>query len=183
MDSAYNVRVDAATEMVAVFYEREKRRRRKPAVPSIRVTGPSIGTWKRMDVEIEWGFQPGTEKSDFDGRLETHVAMIGPVTPLADDKGTTVTDGNAWQSRAAGDAHDGGIVVPVLYAPDSRPGLDSRVTVWTKTGGFTFRISDLDNGSILIPATAFSSRRPAADKRPGNSPRNWRPRTSRAFAR
>ena len=44
-----------------------------------------------------------------------------------------------------------GIVVPLLYAPDSRPGLDSRITVWTKTGGFTFRISDLEKGSILIP--------------------------------
>jgi hypothetical protein len=29
--------------------------------------------------------------------------------------------------------------------------LDSRVTVWTKAAGFTFRISDLENGSILIP--------------------------------
>ena len=38
-------------------------------MPSISVTGPNLGTWKRMDVEIEWGFQPGTEKSDFDGRL------------------------------------------------------------------------------------------------------------------
>ena len=151
MDSAYSVRVDAATEMVAVFCEDGKTPGGvKPAVPSIRVIGPSVGAWKRMDVEIEWGFQAGTEKTDFDGRLESHVAMVGPVSPLADDKGTTVTGAHAWQSRAAGDARRG-IVVPLLYAPDSRPGLDSRVTVWTKTAGFTFRVRDLENGPILIP--------------------------------
>ncbi|MCX7425260.1 MAG: hypothetical protein NTW96_06500, partial [Planctomycetia bacterium] len=90
------------------------------------------------------------EKTDFDGRLESHVAVLGPVSPLTDDKGTTVTGPNAWQSRAAGDARRG-IVVPALYAPDSRPGLDSRVTVWTKTTGFTVRLRDLDDGPILIP--------------------------------
>ena len=91
-------------------------------------------------MEIEWGFQAGTEKTDFDGRLESYVAMVGPVSPLADDKGTTVTGAQRWQSRAAGDARRG-IVVPLLYAPGGRPGLDSRVTVWTKTAGFTFRAS------------------------------------------
>ena len=148
MDSSYSGRVDAATEMVAVFYEDSKSG--ITAIPNIRVLGPSIGVWKRMDVEIEWGFQAGTEKSEFNGWLESHVAMTGPVAPLADDKGTKVTGGNKWQSRAAGDSRRG-IVIPLLYAPNSRPGLDSRVTVWTKTAGFTFRISDLENGSILIP--------------------------------
>ena len=153
MDTSYNNRVDAATEMVAVFYKNGKiEGNAASAAPSIRVTGPNIGTWKRMDVEIEWGFRPGTEKSDFDGRLESQVAITGPVAPLADDKGTTISAGRTWQSRAAeGDATRRGIVVPLLYAPESRPGLDSRITVWTKSGGFTFRISDLEKGSILIP--------------------------------
>jgi hypothetical protein len=151
MDWAYNVRVDAATEMVAVFREDAKTSGgAEAAVPSIRVIGPSMGQWKRIDLEIEWGFQAGTEKTDFDGRLESHVAIVGPVLPLTDDKGTTVTGPNAWQSRAAGDARRG-IVVPALYAPDSRPGLDSRITVWTKTTGFTVRLRDLDDGPILIP--------------------------------
>jgi hypothetical protein len=166
MDSSYSGRVDAATEMVAVFYEDNKSG--ITAIPNIRVIGPSIGVWKRMDVEIEWGFQEGTEKLEFDGWLESYVAMTGPVAPLADDKGTKAMGGNKWQSlscfdthseffvktrrqsRAAGDSRRG-IVIPVLYAPSSRPGLDSRVTVWTKAAGFTFRISDLENGSILIP--------------------------------
>jgi len=151
MDWAYNIQVDSATEMVAVFYEEGKTQGGvKSAVPSIRVIGPSVGEWKRMDLEIEWGFQTGTEKTDFDGRLESHVAMVGSVSPLADDKGTTVTGAHTWQSRAAGDARRG-VVVPLLYAPSSRPGLDSRLTVWTKTTGFTLRLRDLEDGPILIP--------------------------------
>jgi len=152
MDSAYSAHVDAATEMVAVFCDRDKMPGNAAQVtPSIQVTGSNTGTWKRMDVEIEWGFQPGTEKSDFDGRLETSVAIAGPVAPLAEDKGLTVTDGCTWQSRATGDAIRRGIVVPLLYAAGSRPGLDGRITVWTKTTGFTVRVSDLESGSILIP--------------------------------
>ena len=148
MDAAYSARVAAATEMVAVFCE-DGKSGVESAVPSIRVVGPSIGVWKRMDVEIEWGFLAGTKKN-FDGRLEPDVAMIGSVRPLAEDLGTTVTGGHRWQSRVAGDTRRG-IVVPLLYAPKSRPGLDSRITVWSQTTGFTFRVSDLDNGPILIP--------------------------------
>ena len=145
MDSAYSARVPAATEMVAVFSEDAK-----SAIPTIRVVGPSLGAWKRMDVEIEWGFQAGTEQRDFDGRLEPSVAILGPVSPLAHDRGTTLTGEHRWQSRAAGDARRG-IVVPLLYAPRSCPGVDSRVTVWGKSGGFTFRVADLEKNSILIP--------------------------------
>ncbi|MBN1342406.1 MAG: hypothetical protein JXQ73_06985 [Phycisphaerae bacterium] len=152
MDFAYSARVDAATEMVAVFYDKDKMPGNAPqAIPSIQVTGSNVGTWKRMDVEIEWGFQPGTEKSDFDGWVEPSLAVIGPVAPLSGDNGLNVTDGCKWQSRPAAGGTRRGIVVPLLYAPDSRPGLDSRITVWTKTAGFTFRVSDLESGPILIP--------------------------------
>jgi hypothetical protein len=44
------------------------------------------------------------------------------------------------------------VVVPLLYAPDARPALDSRITVWTKDGGFTFRPLDVEKGPMLIPA-------------------------------
>jgi hypothetical protein len=170
MDSAYNVRVDAATEMVAVFCEAGKTPAGvKAAVPTIRVIGPSVGEWKRIDLEMEWGFQPGTEKTDFDSRLEPYMAMIGPVSPLAGDKGTAVNGAGAWQSRMSGGLsrlssdENGtvpfrstgnarrGVVVPLLYAPNSRPGLDSRITVWTKKAGFTVRLRDLEDGPVLIP--------------------------------
>lgn len=145
MDSAYNVRVPAAAEMTAVFYDGEK-----TAVPDIHIVGPSIGLWKRMDVEIEWGFQPGTEQKDFDARIEPYIAKIGPLTSLAEDSGTIITGKLKWQSRVVNESRRG-VVIPLLYAPDSCPGLDSRITVWNKKSGFTFRISDLDKGPIYIP--------------------------------
>jgi len=151
MDSAYNARVEAATETVAVFYADTTSPAGSPrTVPSIHVTGPSVGEWKRMDLEVEWGFQPGTERRDLDGRLESHVALLGSVSPLADDRGTTVTAADRWKSRAAGDVRRG-IAIPVLYAPQARRGLDSRITIWTATTGFTFRLADLEQGPILIP--------------------------------
>jgi hypothetical protein len=103
MDSAYNVRVDAATEMVAVFCEAGKTPAGvKAAVPTIRVIGPSVGEWKRIDLEMEWGFQPGTEKTDFDSRLEPYMAMIGPVSPLAGDKGTAVNGAGDFRPTKMG---------------------------------------------------------------------------------
>jgi hypothetical protein len=152
MDFSYNNRVDAATEMIAVFCDQGKTPHSSDsAVPSIRVTGPNLGAWKRMDVEIEWGFQPETEKAGFDGRLESFVALAGPVAPLAGDRGTATIGGSKWESRNKRGVKRRGIVVPLLYAPGSCPGLASRVTVWTKASGFTFRVSDLESGSILIP--------------------------------
>ena len=152
MDAAYNARVDAATEMIAVFCGGATAQGNiKTPVPTIRVTSSDVGTWQRMDVEIEWGFQERAADRDFDGRIEAHVGLIGAVSPLTGDKGITINGPHAWQSRAgAGDTRRG-IVVPLLYAPTARPALDTRVTIWTKTTGFTFRPKDLDNGPILIP--------------------------------
>lgn len=166
----------SATEMVAVFCEDEKTSTGGHApVPSIRLISPTVGTWKRMDVEIEWGFQSGAEEAEFDGRLESDLSLIGRVSPLAGDRGTTVTGPHAWQSRPADDGRRG-IVLPLLYVPSDRrvldsprvtasvlfdttgpgpevpaPTLDSRVTVWTKTGGVTFRPVDVEKGPVLIP--------------------------------
>ena len=152
MDSAYNVRIDAATEMVAVFCEKKTTRNGvQPAVPSIRVVSPTIGVWKRMDLEIEWGFQAGTEKTDINGRVESHLGIIGSVSPLPGDKRTKVKGAHSWQSPGARNTRGArrGIVVPLLCASGGRPALDSRVTVWTRTGSFTFRVQDLETSPIL----------------------------------
>lgn len=147
MDSSYSARVPAATEMVAVFVDGDASKV-KSATPRLRVAGPDLGAWKRTDIEIEWGFDAKTKYWDFDGRLEPYMARLGPITHLAGDD-ATVVDGKGWRSRPTDDPRRG-IVVPLLYAPDSRPGLDSRITVWSKGGGFTFRLTDLDKGPILI---------------------------------
>ena len=145
MDFCYSVQVAAATEMVAVFCEDGK-----SAVPAIRMISPRLGVWKRVDLEIEWGFQPGREKQDFDGRLEASVGIIGAVTPLAGDKRTKVKDAQSWQSRGASGTRRG-IVVPLLGTAGEQLALDTRVTVWRGTNGFTFRTRDLESGPMLIP--------------------------------
>jgi len=166
----------SATEMVAVFGEdRENRDRGRLPVPDIRLISPTAGTWKRLDVEIEWGFQPGSEKADLDGRIEADLGLVGPISPLAGDGGTTAAGPHAWRSRAAGVGRRG-IVLPLAYLPGDRrvletpavtasilfdttgpgpavpdPVLDSRVTLWTKEGGVTFRPIDVEKGPVLIP--------------------------------
>jgi hypothetical protein len=145
MDFCYSVQVDAATEMVAVFCEEAK-----SAVPAIRMISPKLGVWKRMDVEIEWGFLPGTEKKDFDGRVESAVGVIGSVAPLEGDKRTKVKDAHSWQSRGTRGARRG-IVIPLLCTSGEDLALDTRVTVWNGTNGFTFRPRELENGPLLIP--------------------------------
>ncbi|MCU0960619.1 MAG: hypothetical protein MUF48_10995 [Pirellulaceae bacterium] len=163
MDWAYNVRVDAATEMVAVFCDET----RVPdaftrGVPRIRVVGPSLGCWQRIDLEIEWGFQAGAEQSFFDGRLEPHVAIVRSISPLPGDRNTSVAGPHRWTSWGAESARRG-VVVSALYAPESCPGLDSRLTVmahsgsfpvgwaWSNPASFTIRLRDLENGPILMP--------------------------------
>jgi hypothetical protein len=132
MDDAYDARVDSAIEMVAVFCEDGKKQSDPSSVlPGIRVLSPSLGKWKRMDVEIECDFRTPAENIDANTRLECFVAMSGPAKSLANGRK--------------------GIALPVLYAEGARPGLDSRITIWTKDSGFTFRPSDLEKGPIMIP--------------------------------
>jgi hypothetical protein len=144
MDTFYNNRIPAATEMIAVFVEGDN-----APIPSIAVVGPSMGNWKRMDVEIEWGFATPTKNKEFDVRFEPYMAQIGSVAPLSNDDGTTV-DGSRVHSHAGHQARRG-VRVPVLYAPDARLGLDSRITLWSENHGFTFSLKDLDKGPIYVP--------------------------------
>lgn len=163
MDFCYSAQVDAATEMVAVFVDRRKVPGSvNSAVPSVRLTSPQVGAWKRMDLEIEWGFQEGTERNDYDGTVEACMGILGSISPLAEDNGTTVDDAYGWRSRATGSPRRG-IVVPMLYAPDSRSALDTRVTLWTKAAGFTFRPRDLENGRFSFRSKASLSPRPAVE--------------------
>jgi hypothetical protein len=140
------------TEMVAVFCEQGKTPRGiTSAVPTIRVTSPHMGTWERVDVEIEWGFEKGKENASFDRPTRDFDVQGQPLSPLTGDTGTKATAADTFQSRASGNSRHG-IVVPLVYTRTRPPALDSRVTVWTgETTGFTFRVNDLDNGPILMP--------------------------------
>ena len=74
-------------------------------------------------------------------------------------------------------------MVPLQVASGHRPGLESRVTVWTRSAGVTFRVQDLDDGPILLPReglfVARAGRGDVARDFVGNSRR----RTSRVSAR
>ena len=46
--------------------------------------------WKKMDLEIEWGFDKATAASDYSGRIEAYDGIVDRVRPLAGDAGTTM---------------------------------------------------------------------------------------------
>ena len=158
-------------DMVAVFIrppgDVKKDDKKEPvqyAVPQIRAYGPE--NWKRMDVELEWGFKEGTQKADFSGRVEGFFGRVGNAAPLAGDTGTTIAGPNAWKSQATGEGRRG-VVMPVWYLqpaaekagdlpkfPYGHP-RDTRITVWTQSGNFTFLVRDLEQGPICAPEYGF----------------------------
>ncbi|MDR3692864.1 MAG: hypothetical protein P4L46_26020 [Fimbriimonas sp.] len=145
MDSSYNNRVPAAAEMVAVFGPENP-----SSIPSLRIVGPDLGKWKRSDIEIEWGYGASATVGEFAASLEPYVAQVKAIKPLDGDSGTTVTGLTLRSSPSISDRR--GVAVSLLYAPDIRPGLDSRLTVRSKMGeSFTFSLKDLDRGPMLIP--------------------------------
>jgi hypothetical protein len=160
------------TDMVAVFVQSaDGAASKKLAVPSIHLISPI--TWKRLDVEVEWGFQPGTEKLEFDGQIEGYFGKVGQVAPLAGDTGTAMTGPVAWQSRAKGAGRRGILASLLCLATDApfwkeppAPGqtdkktpaathLHSLFTVRTKSGSFTFLPRDAEKEPLLAPEYGF----------------------------
>ena len=121
--SAYSNRVAAATEMVAVFYENGKTRRCRVGGADIRVVGPSLGDWKTDEMWKSNGASRPERRTDFEGRLEPYVSMIGPSSPWPEDQGTTVTVENSWQFAGDGRFDRRGVVVPLAVCPQQSPGL------------------------------------------------------------
>ena len=149
-------------DMVAVFMKGSETR---SAVPQIRAYGPE--RWQRMNIEIEWGFQPATEKVEYDGHVEGYFGLVDKAAPLPGDAGTTMEGATAWKSKASGSNGRRGIVLSVLCIrpiiervgnlpifPYGHP-RDTRITVWTKSGSFTFLTRDLEQGPILAPEYGF----------------------------
>ena len=68
-----------AVDMVAVFVEPAEEA--KFGVPQILAYGPEV--WKRMDVEIEWGFKAGMQGADYDGHVEGFFGLAGQSRALA----------------------------------------------------------------------------------------------------
>ena len=129
--------------------------------------------WKKMDVDIEWGFDPATGGKDYGGRIETYDGVAAGLRPFDGDSRTTAVDASSWRSAGKGSARRG-LKFSLLYMGTSKwrkvqPFISQRddvartiVTVWTKAGNFSFLAADLENGPILAPEYGFFVRRTSA---------------------
>lgn len=125
MDYAYNQRVPAATEMVAVFAPEGC------PVPELHVTGESLGTWKSLTFTVEWGFEKGLPP--FTGMTEAHVALVS--APVFDEAAHKAT-------------------YTCLYSDVSRFGNDSKFTCITDDKdklGATVLLRELAEHPICVP--------------------------------
>lgn len=141
------------------------------AVPAVRVL--VADTWKKMDLEIEWGYEAASAQKDYSGRIETYDGIVGELAPLEGDAGTTVGDHSSWRSAAKAGARRG-VKASLLYLGTSKwrkaipftsqPEDVARtiVTVWSKSGNFSFLAADLEHGPILAPEYGFFVRRTSA---------------------
>lgn len=150
------------------------------SVPAVRVYGRD--TWKKMDLEIEWGFEPSRAPLAYDGSVEAYDGVVGDVKPLAGDDGTVVNGAGAWRS-AKGSGARRGARLSLLYMGTSPwrrmwPNVPSPtdlprtiVTVRTRSGSFSFLAADLENGPILAPEYGFFVRATSAmDTGPKDAP-------------
>ena len=125
MDFAYNMRVPAATEVVAVFGENTE------AIPEIRITGKSLGVWQKSTFMVSWGLDG--KLYEFNGLTDAHMALLGEPEMDRANKRATFT---------------------CLYSADSRYGCDSRFTIILdeeKKLGATVLLRDLANEPIYVP--------------------------------
>ena len=133
-------------------------------IPSVRIYTDTL--WKEMEVEIEWGFEPQTENSDYSGHVTTYDALVGNLASLGDDSQTIVQTADSWTSKGRSDKRRG-MRFPLKYMgiskwrktqPYTTQHEDvprSIVTLWTKSGNVSFLAADLENGPIYAPEYGF----------------------------
>ena len=150
------------------------------AAPAVRAFGSD--TWKRMDLEIEWGFDDATAALDYSGRLEAYDGIVADVQPLAGDDVTQMAGAMAWRSERKAPARRG-VRLGLLYIGQSRwrpvwpyhaqPEDVARtiVTVWTKAGSFSFLAADVENGPVLAPEYGFFVRAAGQAKKQAPAPK------------
>ena len=139
-------------------------------VPTVRaLTGE---TWKKMDIEIEWGFDPAAAKKDYGGRIETYDGVVTGLRPFS-WYDTETAESNSWRMVGKGSDRRG-VMFSLLYIGTStwrrvQPFTSQAddvartiVTLWTKAGNFSFLAADLENGPILAPEYGFFVRRTSA---------------------
>ena len=148
--------------------------------PLMRAIVPNL--WKRMDLEIEWGFDDATAELDYSGRIEAYDGVVGQVRPLAGDSGTTMAGPLRWQSDKPSDVRRG-VRMSLLYMGRSawrrvwpyhaqqEDVARTILTVWTESGSFSFLAADLEKGPILAPEYGFFVRATGPSQSPTEPPR------------
>ncbi len=137
------------------------------SVPTVRAFGPDL--WKRMDLEIEWGYEPSRAGLDYGGTIAAYDGLVSGVKPLPGDGGTAMTAAGEWRSAGPGGPRRG-ISLNLhcigtspwrkAWPGNPKPEFLPRtiVTLRTKSGGFSFLAADLENGPILAPEYGFFAR-------------------------
>jgi hypothetical protein len=133
--------------------------------------------WKKMDIELEWAYEPARAALPYDGRIEVYDGRLAQLQPLPGDKETKVTTTGAWLSPGVQpEEKRRGVRFRLLYIGDSRwrrvwpyhaqaeDVARTIVTVWTRSGSFSFLAADLEQGPILAPEYGFFVR--ATGKKP-----------------
>ena len=138
------------------------------SVPAVRVL--VADTWKKMDFEIEWGYEESAADKDYSGRIEIYDGRVSNLRPLNNDGATVRTTPCSWRSPRSTGARRG-VAASLLYMGTAKwrqtqPFTSQRddvartiVTVWTESGNFSFLAADLENGPILAPEYGFFVRR------------------------
>ncbi len=133
-------------------------------VPTMRAFG--LDRWKRMELEIEWGYDDARASLDYSGRVEAYDGIVGDLRALDGDRATTIDGMNSWSSPCASSARRG-VRMRLNYIGATRwrrewpyhsPASDvsrTLVTLWTKSGDVTIDAADLEHGPILAPEFGF----------------------------
>ena len=81
-------------------------------VPAVKVLVADL--WKKMDLEIEWGFDPATLDKDYSGRIGIYDGHLGGLYSLEGDVTSAATDSSSWRSVGKGSARRG-LKASLLY--------------------------------------------------------------------
>jgi len=119
-----------------------------PEVESFEVYTNSV--WRRTDVSIEWGCVDASEKV-WDGTIEVFNGELVDVKPLKPVSRVEVLSENSWASKVKKDETDG-VKIGVWYAHNNNAENYDKtiVTVRSKVRSFSFSMSDLERGELIL---------------------------------
>jgi len=130
----YELRVPVETKMMRIRHRRILRPT-QIAVPDLQVKGPETLIWKKMQVKLEFGFGPDSDKA-ISGSLEGYNGIIAGLTPFEGDATTTIMSPLGWTSTGNGDGPRG-VTLELFYTTEKEPmGKDSGLFLEVTRGSY-----------------------------------------------